>query len=60
MNLGGDKVKAAQTLTHAKATCADCPAHVTAKNAQTWASAHVRANPSHRVRVVLDYFVEAE
>ncbi len=60
MNLGGDKVTPTQTLCAAQATCADCSDGNRAKNAQVWASAHVRANPTHRVRVLLDYFVEAE
>lgn len=46
-----------QTLIHHIASCHDCGASCGARNAQGWATNHVRFNPGHFVEVALGYAV---
>lgn len=60
MNLDGKRVQPRQVLIHHTAGCHDCSASVASRNAQVWASNHVKANPTHHVEVTLGYSVRAE
>jgi len=46
-----------QTLIHYQAACHTCGACISARNAQAWASNHVRQNPGHFAEVSLGYAV---
>jgi hypothetical protein len=48
---------AKQSLVEHQASCRQCGASCDARNAQAWASNHVRAHPGHEVRVCLEYEV---
>lgn len=44
-----------QTMTDASAGCHTCHASTGARNAQAWATNHVRHHPGHEVEVTLTY-----
>jgi hypothetical protein len=44
-----------QTMTDASAGCFTCHASTDARNAQAWATNHVRHHPGHEVEVRLTY-----
>ncbi len=46
-----------QSLIHHTAACHDCGARCDARNAQAWATNHVRRHPAHFVEVSLGYAV---
>jgi len=46
-----------QRLIHYQAACHTCDAGCMARNAQAWATNHVRAHPGHFVEVSLGYAV---
>lgn len=46
-----------QVQIHHLAVCETCEASQDARNAQGWASLHVKRNPGHCVRVALEYRV---
>lgn len=48
-----------QSLSEHTASCQDCPAKCDARNAQAWATNHVKKHPHHVVKVELAYDVKA-
>ena len=44
-----------QAMVAASAGCFTCSASTAARNAQAWATNHVRHNPGHAVEVTLTY-----
>jgi len=48
-----------QSLVQHTASCHDCPATCDARNAQAWATNHVKKHPSHVVKIELAYEARA-
>lgn len=49
-----------QVLVSHRSHCLNCGASIDARNAQAWATLHVKRNPGHVVETVLGYRVAEE